>query len=151
MVKGKNPFRVVIDSGLRTNVNAKVYRDRNVLVATTAASPLKYRGIFQKKGIELLVYKGRSVPLKLLLKDLYKRGFCHVMTEAGSGLVTSLVKMQLADELILFIAPKILGKGLSWVDDLGIGHLERLLKLGNVQTKRFGEDVMISGRFEYQV
>jgi len=149
LVKGRDPLRIVIDSKLKTNTTAKVYRDKNVIVATTTGSSLQKRKEFERKGIQLLIYKGSKVPLKTLMKDLYKRKVYSIMTECGSQLVTSLLKLQLCDEVALFFAPKILGLGIPWVQNLGIQNLSKALKLDNVQTERFEDDILISGRIVY--
>lgn len=145
MVKGKDPMRVVIDSRLRTSPSSIVYRNSNVVVATTFASPVASRQEFARHGIDLLTYRGDSVPLKKLLYDLYRRGAHHVMVEAGSGLTTSLLKEGLADSLVLFYSPIVLGKGLPWVQDLGIHELKDALRLHDVEYRRFGDNFMISG------
>ncbi len=146
LVKGKDPLRVVIDSQLRTEPNARVYRDKNVLVATTSKSSERRRKIFQAQGIELFIYKGSQVPLKRLLKDLYfKSNVFSVMVEAGSSLVTSLLRKDLADTLILFFAPIILGQGKVWFGDLVIRSLNPSLKLKDIEVQRFDDDIMISG------
>ncbi len=145
LVKGKDPLRVVIDSTLRTSRSSQVYRDNHVLVATTFRSSALARRSFAGDGIDLLVYRSTSVPLKKLLQDLYQRGISRVMVEAGSGLTTSLLKEGLADSLVLFFAPILLGQGLPWVQNLGICDLDDALRLRDVEYRRFGDDMMISG------
>lgn len=149
LIKGKDPLRVVIDSNLDTSLKNAVYRDKHVLVATTEKTTKRALALFSKKGVEVLQYKGRSVPLLKLFRDLYNKGIHHIMVEAGSGLVNSLIKERLADELILFIAPKILGQGLPWVTDLGLRSLDSAFKLENIQIQCFGGDIMIQGRLVY--
>jgi len=144
--KGKDPLRIILDSRLRTNIHSKIYRDKNVLVVTTMKSSIKQRKIFERAGVELLTYSGDKILLKKLLKYLYKRGIYHLMVEAGSTLVTSLFREGLADELILFIAPKILGQGFPWLRDLGVKNLKKIVKLTNVQLEKFAGDIMIRGK-----
>ncbi len=148
-VKGKDPLRVVIDSKLRTAINSRVYRDNNVVVATTLKSAAKKRKAFESQGIKILIYKGLRVPLRHLLKDLYKLGVYNIMVEAGAKLATSLLKEHLADELTLFYAPKILGQGIPWVYDLGIKSFKHALPLDNVEIQRFGNDIMVKGQIAY--
>lgn len=143
MVKGRDPLRVVIDSDLRTNLTAKIYRDGNVLVATKSSSMLKKRHAFQKRGVELMVYKGAKVPLKSLLQDLFVRGIYNIMVEAGAGLTTSLLQKRLVDRVTFFIAPKILKQGLHWSTS------KKGIKLGNIDTCNFGEDFMVTGTVIY--
>lgn len=149
MVKGRDPLRIIIDSKLRTDPKASVYRDNNVIVATTLKSSSGKRKIFEGMKIKLLVYNKPLVPLETLMKDLYQLGICHIMVEAGSKLVTSLISKKLADEIIFFIAPKILGKGIPWIRDLGIKKIENAYKLKGVEVQSFDEDIMIRGTVVY--
>ena len=55
--------------------------------------------------------------LKLLLAELAKQECNEVQVEAGPGLVTSLFKEKLIDEFLIYQSPKILGKGLSFIDN----------------------------------
>ncbi len=145
LAKGKDPLRVVIDSHLVTLPSHKVYRNRNVVVAVSlAASSVKIKR-FRKKGIEMLFYKGSKVPLKQLLKDLYAKGVCNIMTEAGANLVSSLLHEGLGDELLLYIAPKILFDGLNWAGELRTRTTYRGISLQNVRYQKFDDDILVQG------
>jgi diaminohydroxyphosphoribosylaminopyrimidine deaminase / 5-amino-6-(5-phosphoribosylamino)uracil reductase len=145
-VRGNEPLRVIIDSELRTDLSSLVYRNSNVLVVTTSKSSKLKRGLFLKKGVELMVYKRKRLVLKDVLHDLYKRGVSDLMTEAGSHLTTSLLKEGLVDTVTLFIAPKLLGNdGIPFFGDLGVKSLNSVLNLENVVFQQFDDNIMVSG------
>ncbi|MFA5830082.1 MAG: bifunctional diaminohydroxyphosphoribosylaminopyrimidine deaminase/5-amino-6-(5-phosphoribosylamino)uracil reductase RibD [Candidatus Gracilibacteria bacterium] len=149
MVKGKDPKRIIIDSRLETGLDAKVYRDQNVIVATNVAKGVKFEA-FKQKGIEVLVYPGERIPLKNLLKDLYQKNIGKIMLEAGGGLFTAFLKERLIQKSYFFIAPRIIGGGIPFVNDLGINKMAKSIDLINLETKRFGPDVLIVGDIRYK-
>jgi len=149
LVNGREPLRVIVDSKLRTRPDALVYRDKNVLLVTNFQSSAKKLQAFKKKGIEVLQFPGSKIPLHRLMLELYKRGIYKVLVEAGSRFVTSLINKRLADELILYFAPKILGRGIPFVQDLHIRDLSHALQLQNLVVLRYGDDVMIKGKIIY--
>ena len=80
--------------------------------------------------------------LKLLLTKLAKQECNEVQVEAGPGLVTSLFKERLIDEFLIYQSPKILGKGLSFIDK---GSERELLKKKSewsfIDVSMIGDDV----------
>jgi diaminohydroxyphosphoribosylaminopyrimidine deaminase/5-amino-6-(5-phosphoribosylamino)uracil reductase len=145
MVKGKDPFRVIIDSKLITPLSAQIYRDQNILVATTSVAPQRNLKKFQQAKIPLLIYDGKNVPLKKLLKDLYKKGIGQILVEAGSGLFTSLLKQKLVQKVYFFVAPKILGEGIPFVANLEIQKIDQALQLQNLEIRKFDDNILFIG------
>lgn len=120
------PLRVIVDSKLITPLDARIYSiDSPVLVAHAQPNPtLASNDLTTLTRIELADKNGR-VDLKRLLHHLaneYTINDVHV--EAGAGLTGALLEAELIDELILYVAPILLGdKG------LGMATLPNLLQL----------------------
>ncbi|NYZ67881.1 bifunctional diaminohydroxyphosphoribosylaminopyrimidine deaminase/5-amino-6-(5-phosphoribosylamino)uracil reductase RibD [Endozoicomonas sp. SM1973] len=117
------PLRVVVDSQLKIPVSAKIFNGAGkVLVATTCKEPNAISRI-EKLGAEVVVFNDTSttgsvsgdnsnqrVPLDLLLNYLAEHCHCNeVMIEAGSTLAGAFTKAGLVDELIVYMAPVIMG------------------------------------------
>ena len=66
-----------------------------------------------------------------ILKDLYKKGYYKIFVESGSGLVSSLFKYKLIDELLLYISPKILGN--NSVPFSGLNGIKKLSQKINLK------------------
>jgi len=64
--------------------------------------------------------------LDLVLEEVGKLGIDSVMTECGPTVAGALLEADLVDEVQLFIAPKIVGSGVGWKDDLKFKNLERV-------------------------
>lgn len=70
-------------------------------------------------------------------------GWNQVLVEAGAQFNTELLRKNLIDELILYVAPSILGVGKSFVGDLGINTLQDRLGFGFGEVKRVGAELRI--------
>lgn len=146
---GRDPVRVVVDSRLRIPLTARVYNLRSsarTIVATLEPEDSPKAKRLANKGVEVwsIREKGGRVNLRLLLKRLAAAGMLHVLVEGGAEIFGTLLREKLADELWLFMAPKLVGQsGRSWVGELGIAQMGRALDLGNLEVERHGRDLLI--------
>lgn len=155
-VRGQNPVRIIVDSRLRVPLEAKVLKiqksARTIIAVTEQADPAKKR-LLQEQGVETLVIdadgKGR-VDLKKLLTELGKRQISSILVEGGSAIITSMLKETLVDRLVIIVAPKILGKGIDAVADLGKRYIDEAIRLVYRKVYRKGEDIIIDGHLASQ-
>jgi len=151
--RDKKATRVVLDSHLRIPLNCKLLataKKSPVLILTSQETLQTNAQIAEKitqKGAELIAYpdmQGRS-NLYFLLNELAKRGITQLLVEGGPTVIASFLKEQLADEICVYIVPKILG-GSGSVDISGpMAELAEAVGLHYVDIKRFGDDVRITG------
>jgi diaminohydroxyphosphoribosylaminopyrimidine deaminase/5-amino-6-(5-phosphoribosylamino)uracil reductase len=69
--------------------------------------------------------------------------------EGGAALITSFLCDRLVDRLAVCIAPKILGRGIEAVGDLGICDLTKSLTLTDTFVTPYGVDLVLDSRVEY--
>jgi len=81
-----------------------------------------------------------------LLDFLNSEGVNHALVEAGGTFLSALVRADLIDELIIYQAPKILGSGTAWVEDLGITSLSDAIALETLSVTQIGADIKIHYR-----
>jgi diaminohydroxyphosphoribosylaminopyrimidine deaminase/5-amino-6-(5-phosphoribosylamino)uracil reductase len=152
--KGKKPIRVVLDSSLRIPLKSRLLRTPKaspILVytreAAVAANP-KHAGRLTKRGAELLAYgdPGDTSSLPFLLGELSHRGVQQVLVEGGAKVLASFLKAGLADEICVYIAPKILGAGGAVYMGEPMAGPAREIGLQHVDIKALGDDVRLSGR-----
>ena len=67
------------------------------------------------------------------------------MVECGAEIVTSLLKANLVDKMIILTAPKIMGKGLEAIGDLGVSKIKNTIKFSSFKTMRKGDDLVFVG------
>jgi diaminohydroxyphosphoribosylaminopyrimidine deaminase/5-amino-6-(5-phosphoribosylamino)uracil reductase len=148
--KGRDPLRIVIDRSLKTDVSAKVYRDKNVLVVCSEFARAGRIGSFIDAGIDLLKIPGREFSLSDTMNQLYKMGIMSVLVEAGGRFAASLLKERLVDRCYYFVAPKFIGEdGVCAVGGLGIREVRKFLFLKDVLVREVGGDVLVEGRVMY--
>ena len=148
-VKGRSPVRLILDGKLRIPLRAEILKGQNVsptMVITTPQADKKKLSSLKDKGIEVLTIRedGRGeVDLKELLFCLGRRNISSILVEGGSEVITSFFREGLVDRVVAIIAPKIMGRGVEAVGDLGIGDVNHTLKLPFMKTYRRGEDLVI--------
>ena len=151
--KGKKLTRIVLDNHLRIPLNCKLIKTAKkspVLIyanGNTVRTNPEIVAQVTKKRAEVLAYpdtQGRS-NLYFLLDELSKRGIAHLLVEGGPRVLTSFLKEGLADEVVVYTAPRILGVQ-GGVDITGpMAELTQAISLHYVDIKRFGDDVRLRG------
>jgi len=152
-VKGRNPVRVIVDSGLRTPTSVDILSGplaRKTIVATTEKDEAIHRR-YLKSGATVLVCKSLEgrVDLRDLLKKLGKLGMQSILLEGGSRLAGDALIKGLIDECVLFYAPKVIGSdGFSPFAITGITDMSRSLAFGDLGVRRIGTDIVVTARPE---
>jgi diaminohydroxyphosphoribosylaminopyrimidine deaminase / 5-amino-6-(5-phosphoribosylamino)uracil reductase len=148
---GRNPWRVVLDSGLRIPLSAQILGQKDpaktIVVTGTSASMTKLRAI---EALGARVWRIPLVRARLpwlpVLRKLTAMEIVSIMIEGGAEIAASALKEKIVDKIIFFYAPKILGgDGRSMIGALDIRRMKRAMlvkKLGVVQS---GGDLMVSG------
>jgi diaminohydroxyphosphoribosylaminopyrimidine deaminase/5-amino-6-(5-phosphoribosylamino)uracil reductase len=140
----RQPLRVVLDSQLRMPLTAKVLSG-SVLVFT-AAQKEKKRAALETSGATVVVLPNQNgqVDLPAMLKYLAQRGINEVLVEAGSILNGALLRAGLVDELVLYLAPQILGDVARGMANLGeLTQLEQCVELQWQDVRQVGNDLRI--------
>ncbi len=151
LVEGRNPKRIIADTRLSLKLDYKIFSgnaDRNLIVLTSEKSISKERKIkrLQNIGAKILFIKENEnglIDLKAALKELGKQKINSLLVEGGGKMFTSLIKDGLYDNILLFIAPKILGAGLPAVDNIGNKTVKQALKVEIKRIEQNGDDLMV--------
>jgi diaminohydroxyphosphoribosylaminopyrimidine deaminase/5-amino-6-(5-phosphoribosylamino)uracil reductase len=146
----RQPIRIVVDSRLRIPVNARVLsrlQDAHTLIATTGMAPGRKIRLLRRKGIDVLVVsvKQGHVSLAALCRLLGRLRITSLLVEGGGAINASLIRNNLVDRLVLYVAPLLLGgddaKGL--IGGRSPTHLRESLRLEEVAIRRVGRDMVI--------
>jgi diaminohydroxyphosphoribosylaminopyrimidine deaminase/5-amino-6-(5-phosphoribosylamino)uracil reductase len=151
LVKGRNPRRIVLDSQLRVPSDAAVLmeQEKAKTIIATAGTPQERMATLEQMGIEVLTMPGDergNVDLRQLLKILGERDITSILVEGGAETITSFLRLNLADRLVVFTAPRIMGRGIEAVGELEIKEVERAIRLTFEKVYRSGDDVVIEAR-----
>ncbi len=108
---GRQPLRVVIDSKLRTPPSARVLgNDGRVLIVTACADGGRAQAL-QERGAEVLCLpaENASVDLQGLMRHLAAQEVNEMLLEGGATLCGAMLRANLIDELLLYLAPTLMG------------------------------------------
>ena len=108
----RQPLKVVVDSRLEIPLAARLLNDGQTVLATASTDDGKTAALLQR-GAEILRLPGAAgqVDLAALLQTLARREINEVHVEAGRRLNGALLAAGLVDELLLYLAPCLLGDG----------------------------------------
>lgn len=150
--RGKNPLRVILDTHLRTPVEARIlndeFPDRTLLVVSEEETGGKIEQI-REMGVSILPCptKDERIDLEKLMAKLGRMSIMSLLVEGGSFVLGSMIREQIVDKFHVFKAPKILGgnDGIPMASGPGVKYMRDCTTLENVGYRRFGEDMLITG------
>jgi diaminohydroxyphosphoribosylaminopyrimidine deaminase / 5-amino-6-(5-phosphoribosylamino)uracil reductase len=145
----RQPLRVVVDSRLRTPATARMLSlPGSILIACADGPPeavaaLKSAGA----GVHVCPDGAGGVDLESLLRHLAGREFSEVLIEAGPTLAGAFVGAGLVDELILYLAPHLMGDAAPGLFHLpGVRRMAERIPLTLTDTRAVGPDWRLTAR-----
>lgn len=149
-VPGLSPVRIIVDSQLRIPESARVLNDGaapTVLLTTDKADPDKVLAL-RERGIKVIPCgEGPKVDLKLAMAKLGEQEISSILVEGGGRLNGSLIQEQLADQIVMFFAPKLIG-GLESPGNFmfdGYSLMKDAVHLTDLEVEQMGDNVCIKG------
>lgn len=148
----RQPRRVLIDNRLEIPTTARLLKGEPPIIFTVSNDTAKRKAL-EALGAEVVsapldAFKAGKTDLAAIVRELGARGFNEVTVETGSRLNGSLLAAGLIDEIILYLAPKILGASAQGLFDLPeMTRLEQALRPRIVDVRAIGDDWRITARF----
>ena len=150
------PLRVVLDSHLSISDSAKIFKDGQPLLIATAAAENDNR--FQQLkglGVDIRRFPGQAgrVDTLSLLKCLADDYSCNeVLIEAGSVVCGSMLADRLVDEIVLYLAPVVMGSSAKGLFDIpGLDAMSQKIYLSVKDVRAVGQDWRFTVQPEYQM
>jgi diaminohydroxyphosphoribosylaminopyrimidine deaminase/5-amino-6-(5-phosphoribosylamino)uracil reductase len=144
---GRHPLRVVLDTNLRVPPTARILKPPGETLVFTAAATGARMEQLRQTGAEIVLAALDSdgrIDLDSVLQELGRRMCNDVLVEAGPTLAGQVLQLGLADELIVYVAPILLGP-----DARSMTRLPLLQRLDHAQrytlhsVDRIGDDVRL--------
>ena len=160
----RQPHLVIVDSQLETPLNARLFSTicQPPKQSETATNSIAFRSLFvyaagkndaKKSALEALGATVIHLPdangkvdLALMMQDLAQREINELHVEAGFKLNGSLLRASLVDELVLYLAPKLLGSGLGLANIGPFSELSQAQPLTFKSVEMVGPDLRIVAR-----
>lgn len=111
-VGGRSPIRVVLDSRLRIQPTAQVIQDASVntiIFTSKLAIGNELQKFKEFKHVEVIQLAEEKVELELVMQELFERGIMSVYVEGGATIHGAFLTADLFDEVIIYVAPKLIG------------------------------------------
>ncbi len=154
LVKGRDPLRVIVDSSFRSPLDAKALRIPTVtgarppVVFTTRKADKSKIMAARMAGVDVVVVRrsDEGVDLKAVSAELARRGVSSVLVEGGGTLSASFIREGLADKLMIFYGPLIIGSdGFPSVGGLGIRSVKNAVRLKGMTVRKVSDDILVEG------
>lgn len=150
--KGVDPTRIILDTRLSINADAKVLTQTSAaptcVVTGKSVHPEK-RATIEKTGARVLTAaeNDKGIDLVALMNKLGSMGMTSLLIEGGARVAASALKAGIVDKINFFYAPKILGGNDGIPVFVGTGPLlmKDAIMIKDMAVRRFGDDVMIEG------
>lgn len=144
----RQPIAVIVDSKLETPVDSKMFIEGRPLLIYCAVKDAAKRAALEAKGAVVIDMPGAGgkVDLAAMLHDLAKREINELHVEAGHKLNGSLMREGLVDELLVYLAPTLIGRGRDMANLGPIAELAQAQPLEFVSAQRIGPDLRVVAR-----
>lgn len=148
-VQGKNPIRIIVDSNLRTPIDANIANTEKAktIIVTSTDSPVDQKELFEEKGVKIVTVSKSNGVLDLdeMLEKLYLEGITDLVVEGGAAMNASFLRQRLIDKFIVYIAPKVLGGQHSKTPFAGedVEFIQSSLNVQFDSVEKIGDDLCI--------
>ena len=144
----RQPLRIVVDSRFETPLSARVLKGGKTLVAGAVNEAARITAL-EKAGADTVVIPNDrgKVELFKLMEELARRELNEIHVEGGTKLNGSLLQAGVVDELLVYLAPCVIGdSGRGMFDLPELTELSRSTALKIREVERVGEDLRIVAR-----
>lgn len=144
----RQPSLVLVDSALQVPLNASIFIVKRPVFIFTAIENDSKKKALEERGVTVVVLPDSEgkVGLSAMLHDLGRRQINELHVEAGCKLNGSLLRSELVDELLVYLAPKLIGPGLGMANMAPLAQLSQAHALDFQSIDRVGDDVRILAR-----
>jgi len=141
------PLRALIDGRLRVPLDARLFQQHGPTLVVCHHDQGR-AGEWQAAGSELLALPGSAgqVDLQALLAELARRGCNEVLVESGARLAGAFWQAGLVDELLVYLAPTLLGSLARPLLELPLAQMAEAPRLQISEVRAVGEDWRITAR-----
>ncbi|MEK6595013.1 MAG: bifunctional diaminohydroxyphosphoribosylaminopyrimidine deaminase/5-amino-6-(5-phosphoribosylamino)uracil reductase RibD [Pseudomonadota bacterium] len=142
----RQPKKIVVDSHLAIPLDARLLQGEEVFIFTANTENQEKKAALSRMGAQVIVLPVAvgAVDLGEMMTVLANFGMNELLVEAGCGLNGALVKAGLVDEMIIFLAPHLLGDDAQGMIKLPeLVNLEQKKALEIMDLRMIGQDIRV--------
>ncbi len=144
---GVNPFRIVVDSHLRTPLESNFVKmaddNKSIIITSSESKNSEKAKILENKNIKFIYMEGYNFSVDEMLRKIGELKIDSVLLEGGSYLISKAFKENRIDGGEIFIAPKILGGGLPFIDGFDFKEIKDCFHLENVKFNIYDDNISV--------
>ena len=143
-VRGPSPKPFVVDGKLSTAPDACVFSERDGILLTGKSAPAQRLEEFRRAQIETWIFDDTDgvIDLHSVIARAGQHGVMSMLIEGGRTLATAALRHRIVDEIVVYVAPRLIGEGIGSIGDLGVDELAQAIQLDDVRTRRLGSDLL---------
>lgn len=144
---GKNPIRIILDNELRTPIKSKVVIDGEAetwIITSNRADQTKQEQL-TGLGVKVIKLAEDQIEIKKLLEILGEHSITSLFVEGGSTVNDSFLRAKCINEVLTYIAPKLIGgkDAPTSFSGFGFNKINDALQLTIKEVEKLGEDIKI--------
>ncbi|GER70032.1 riboflavin biosynthesis protein RibD [Weizmannia acidilactici] len=147
---GKNPIRIVLDTHLRILPEAAVInKDAPSVIFCGKEAPIDKEMSLKQMGVEVIRQPHDTLSIREVLLELGKKGILTLLVEGGAEVNGSFLREKAVQQLVLYIAPKVIGGNMapSPFGGRGIEKMDETFPLVFEKVEQIGPDLKITAAF----
>ncbi|MBI5697424.1 MAG: 2,5-diamino-6-(ribosylamino)-4(3H)-pyrimidinone 5'-phosphate reductase [Thaumarchaeota archaeon] len=147
-VRGKNPTRIILDSLCQIPIRSRIIQtshDIPTIIAVSKRAPKKNLARLEKFPVDVVIAGKTRVELKKLLRFLHGKNIKTILLEGGGTTNWDFVRQGLVDEVIVTVAPYLVGgkDAKTLVEGDGFSQISKSLRLNLNKIKRQDNEIVL--------
>ena len=149
-ISKRQPLRVILDSGAQIPEHAKLFASAGPILLVVSSKARVADGILQHSNVSVFRLPAgtkesvRNNSVEVVLAELARRGCNEVLVEAGASLAGSFIRENCWDELVLYIAPKLMGSSARPLANLPMEYMSEAKSLQLKDMRVVGDDIRLT-------
>ena len=139
------PMRIVLDTHLKINTQAKIFQSPGRSVVMTASNDHNKIKQLEAVGAEVIhiPLADGKIDLNAALKWLGNEHINELLVETGATLAGAFLQQKLINQLIIYTAPVIMGSSARPLFEINIEEMHERLHIDNFRIKKMGKDLRL--------
>lgn len=141
------PIKAIVDTGFQVDETARIFDGTKAWVFTCRSDPDKARRLADKNAeVVQLPPDGDRVDLRYMMRWLAERDINEVHVEAGARLSGALFQAHCVDELLVYMAPMLVGEGIGMLRMDPLETLAQAQRYAFIETRALAPDLRLRAR-----
>ncbi|MGM7701741.1 bifunctional diaminohydroxyphosphoribosylaminopyrimidine deaminase/5-amino-6-(5-phosphoribosylamino)uracil reductase RibD [Pseudalkalibacillus sp. Hm43] len=144
---GKNPIRIVLDTNLRIPAHAKLLHDQEAetLIIAGSSAPKARIAELERASVRVIQLDEPAIEIPSLLEKIAKEGITSIFVEGGASVHASFIQARCFQQIITYIAPKLIGgiHNPTVIGGTGIETMKDAVELEIISVEHVGNDLKV--------